>query len=213
MSNDYNYLALGDSLTVGVGSTKGGFVPSYRFMAERVLQTPVHVKKLAHSGFTTNQLYRLAETNRKAIASADIITITAGGNDFLQSFMAVRQTNSLEPAIQASERACACLHALVALITDQKRGSKRPYIIRVFNTYNPFGSIPVLDQSLTRFNRSLYTLEQNRHVKVVDVYRAFQGNEQRFLSRDGVHPNQEGYEVMALLASKAGFKPLQKKVL
>ncbi|MBM7837424.1 lysophospholipase L1-like esterase [Alkalihalobacillus xiaoxiensis] len=208
MSNAYQYLALGDSLTVGVGSTRGGFVPPYRFMAEQALQRPVHVHKLAHSGFTTKELYRLAETHRNAIAKADIITITAGGNDFLQSFMAVSQTNSIEPAIQASERACACLHALVAFVTDQKRGSKKPYIIRVFNTYNPFGSIPLLDQYLSKFNRSLYTLEQNRHVKVVDVYRAFQGNEQRFLSRDGVHPNQEGYDVMALLAAKTGFKPL-----
>ncbi|RYM06205.1 hypothetical protein EWH99_03745 [Sporolactobacillus sp. THM7-7] len=78
------YVALGDSLTVGVGSTLflPDFVAHYRKTLETVLRQPVGLRVLAKNGATTEDiLYALQHPEvEKTIREADVITITAGGN-------------------------------------------------------------------------------------------------------------------------------------
>ncbi|WP_054712648.1 GDSL-type esterase/lipase family protein [Bacillus sp. JCM 19041] len=212
MSRAYSYVAIGDSLTIGTGSSRmgGGFVPEYSSLARNRLKQPFRVSMLAHSGLTSRQIYQLA-TERKhqqQLFDADVITITAGGNDFIQAFREIEQTGSFEPTIKAGENASNCLHALVTYLCEVKQSCKKPYIIRVFNTYSPVEGVPIVDHYLSQFNRRLYDLERRRNVRVVDVYNAFKGKNQWYLSRDRVHPNDRGYSVMAREAAQTGFEPL-----
>lgn len=204
----YSYLAIGDSLTTGVGSTNGGFVLPYRSMAAERLEQPIYIHQLARSGLTCEQIVRLASKHRKQIYHADIITITAGGNNFIDALKYMQRTGSMAHLPHTASTVYQCLYTLIHLIDETKKTSTKPYIIRIFNLYNPLLESPELNQLLTTFNRSLYTLEQNRHVRIVDVSSIFDRRNNRNISRDGVHPNNRGYEQMAVAAYRTGFYPL-----
>ncbi|WP_169871500.1 GDSL-type esterase/lipase family protein [Shouchella patagoniensis] len=212
MSRAYSYIAIGDSLTVGTGSSRmsGGFVQEYVSLANNWLKRSIRVSMLAHPGLTSRQIYQLAieRKHQQQVFDADVITITAGGNDFIQAFKEMERTGSFEPVIKAGEDASNGLHALVTYICEVKQPCKKPYIIRVFNTYIPVEGVPIVDHYLSQFNRRLYRLERRRNVRVVDVYNAFKGKNQWYLSHDHVHPNDRGYAVMAREAAQTGFEPL-----
>ena len=204
------YLAIGDSLTIGRSSSTGGFVPIYRQLVSNQLQQPIRLNKLAKSGLTCGQILRLAmsPSGQKQIYSANIITITAGGNDLLHALRRVQSTGSVTPLLEASSQIHDCLQTLVHRICEIKAGCDFPYIIRVYNIYNPILGVPLLDQQLSRFNRSLYSLEQNRHVRLVDIGSLFSRKGADYLSKDRIHPNQTGYHMMADAAIRTGLYPL-----
>ena len=204
----YSYLAIGDSLTTGVGSTNGGFVLPYRKLAAEKLEQPIYIQQLARSGLTCEQIVRLASKHRRRIFQADIMTITAGGNNFIDALKYMQRTGSIEHLPDTASNVYQCLHRLIHLIDETKKTSNKPYIIRIFTLYNPLLEDPELNQFLTIFNRSLYTFERNRHVRIVDVSSIFDRRDAGSLSRDGVHPNNHGYEQMAIAAYRTGFNPL-----
>lgn len=79
------YAAIGDSLTVGVGGGySGGFVPCYSNLTQQKLNTQVIYKNMGLSGATTGNVLTLVSYQvdvRQVLQAAEIVTITAGGND------------------------------------------------------------------------------------------------------------------------------------
>lgn len=206
----YTYLAIGDSLTTGRGSTQGGFVPVYRQMVANQLYQPVQLTYIAKSGLTCSEVVRgsLNPANKKRIYSADLITITAGGNDLLAVLPLAQRSGSVEVLMETSRHILHCLHTLVENIHEIKKTSQRPYIIRIFSLYNPIIGVPPLDQQLSRFNRSLYSLEQYKSVQIVEIGSLFNGRQHELLSKDRIHPNDAGYAAMANAARRTGLYPL-----
>lgn len=202
----YSYVAIGDSLVVGVGSTNGFVVP-YRNMASRRLGQPIQITKLARIGLTCEQISRLTFRHSKQIERADIITITAGGNNFLAALQQTSRTGSIDHLPKIADGVYACLNQLIRQITYVKQNQHKPYIVRVFNLYNPLPNIPVIQPLLFRFNQSLYTLERYPNVRIVDISFLSDGGF-RYLSSDGVHPNNRGYVRMAEAVYQTGFYPL-----
>ncbi|MBR3207637.1 MAG: spore gernimation protein, partial [Bacillus sp. (in: Bacteria)] len=72
-----SYVAIGDSLTVGVGARLfgGGFTERYAAKLEKKLHIPVKLSVFAKSGLTTEEILQLFQRSdvRRAIAHADII--------------------------------------------------------------------------------------------------------------------------------------------
>ncbi|WDF02660.1 MULTISPECIES: GDSL-type esterase/lipase family protein [Shouchella] len=204
-----NYLAIGDSLTTGVGASgkPDGFVSIYRHYASGALQAPVKTLTVARSGLTTGQIHRLVyQQPVTSITEANFITITGGGNDLIQSVQYGRQPFSVEKVEHAIKNAIYWMTQLVSYITEIKRGKAIPYKIIVFNSYNPLDSVPFVDQSIKSFNRGIQSLTRFPHVQVVDVYQAFKRRNHYVLSRDAFHPNNKGYSIMANEAAKKGFQ-------
>ena len=89
MEKRIQYLAFGDSLTVGYGAEEGqGFVSVYRQRLEHQLNVPVSLCHAGTNGATTAQLLETIESDpqiQKDIQEATLITITAGGNDLNSS--------------------------------------------------------------------------------------------------------------------------------
>lgn len=81
------YLAIGDSLTVGFGALPSrGWVSRYRAETERLFRRPVVCRKAAKIGATSGEVLRMiTRMPGEWIARADIITITAGGNDLIRA--------------------------------------------------------------------------------------------------------------------------------
>ena len=87
-----HYVALGDSLTEGVGdqSERGGFVPIVaEDLQSRYNLSSIEVDNYGVSGDRSTQiLKRLQEDEhlRKSLADADVISLTVGGNDLMKVF-------------------------------------------------------------------------------------------------------------------------------
>lgn len=135
-----NYVALGDSLTEGVGDDthKGGFVP----VVADLIQTKYRLTKMefnnfGKSGDRSDQILKRVKENEKiqnAIKSADIITLTCGGNDLLkvirEHIFSLKEKTFVKPQKQYQKQ-------LTQLIQEiRKFNPKVP--IYLLGIYNPF---------------------------------------------------------------------------
>ncbi|MGG1697495.1 GDSL-type esterase/lipase family protein [Bacillus zhangzhouensis] len=196
-----SYVAIGDSLTVGVGARLfgGGFAERFKAMLEKRLHTPVELSVFAKSGLTTEEILQLFKRSdvRRAIAKADIITITGCGNDLVQAVQQYEEGGDEKKLLQASMHCQANFSKMIQEIAQIKKGQHQPYCVFLLNLYNPFPGIPIAERWLQQYNDHLRLLAASPHVEVVDVYRAFEGHERAYLSIDQFHPNHKGYEAMA----------------
>jgi lysophospholipase L1-like esterase len=211
VKREWIYLALGDSLTVGYGAPSGkGFADQFRDMMEITTGRKVRLINMARNGATSADILGCLQSDKDAaqlVGKANMITITAGGNDLLHAakeFLHGRQPQFLKSALKECSR-----NLQVMLSTmDEYRGdsrNRRKLRIRLVGLYNPFPDVPEAVFWVERFNKMFHELE-NDHLKVVDIYRQFAGREEELLSDDYVHPNSEGYKVMAAEANKLGYR-------
>ncbi|MNQ74294.1 Spore germination lipase LipC [compost metagenome] len=200
MEKRIQYLAFGDSLTVGYGAEEGrGFVSLYRNRLESLLNVPVSLRHAGTNGATTAQLLETIESDpelQKDIQEATLITITAGGNDLIQAaipFFYDGDNSVLKAALQTYE---SNYRKLIAQIEKLRQGVQTPYLLALIGLYNPLPQIPDAAYWVQRFNLFLRKLEQP-HIQIVQVYDAFVGQATVFLSEDAIHPNDLGYEKVA----------------
>ncbi|UXO88557.1 MULTISPECIES: GDSL-type esterase/lipase family protein [Bacillus] len=207
-----SYVAIGDSLTVGVGARLfgGGFVQRFWWMLEKKTHVPVELSVFAKSGLTTEQILQLFKRSevRRSIAAADIITITGCGNDLVQAVQQYEESEDEKKLLQAVMHCQANFSKMIQEIAQIKRGQHQPYYVYFMNLYNPFPQIPIAGRWLQQYNQQLRLLAANPHVEVVDVYKAFEGHERAYLSIDQFHPNPKGYDAMAEALFQAHCKQL-----
>lgn len=206
------YVALGDSITAGVGTTmfSPGFVQRFRRLAEKELEDRVSLQIFAHSGFKTQDILKEMDNPyiRKYLNAADIITITAGGNDLIQAarkYKSDGNENDFQMALkECNENLLKCLKELYRI----KHDTFRPYIIRLINLYNPFPEDQLAVKWINKFTQLLRGLSKEPHVEIVDVEKSFSGHEQEYLSMDHIHPNNRGYEIIAKNLHMLGYGEL-----
>lgn len=217
MDKTIKYLAFGDSLTVGFGAPDGrGFVCSFRQKVEQLLNVPVQLIQAGTNGATTSELLQTLESDvqiQKDIQEADIITITAGGNDLIQAAIPFFYQNDpafLKSALQTYE---TNYKKLMMQIETLRQGIITPYLIALIGLYNPLPQVPESAYWVQRFNIFLRKLEQP-HIHIVQVYDAFVGQDTRYLSEDAIHPNEDGYdELTRQLECAISFEQLQQLIL
>lgn len=205
------YAALGDSLTAGVGACPGfSLVPQYRTMTDKRLGRRVQSVNLGITGAATGELLRVVHGSpevRHILAHADIITITAGGNDLIRAarrYAIQSNPESLQQAlVQCRENYAKIVHTIRKL----KDRSSKPYIIRAVDMYNPLPQIPGAAEWVQRLGLHIESLECG-NFQVARIYHLFVGKEKELLSPDRIHPNAIGYRVMAQQMCLLGYKPL-----
>ncbi|MCY9662034.1 GDSL-type esterase/lipase family protein [Paenibacillus chondroitinus] len=216
MDKTINYLAFGDSLTVGFGAPDGrGFVYSFKQKVEQWLNVPVRLIQAGTNGATTSELLQTLQSDpqiQKDIQTADIITITAGGNDLIQGAIPFFYQNDpafLKTALQTYE---SNYKEIMVQIETLRQGIDTPYLIALIGLYNPLPQVPESAYWVQRFNIFLRKLEQP-HIHIVQVYDAFVGQDTRYLSDDAIHPNEEGYDELARqVESVVSLQQLQRLI-
>ncbi|PAB00604.1 SGNH/GDSL hydrolase family protein [Enterococcus canintestini] len=135
-----HFVAVGDSLTEGIGdeTKRGGFVPIVTSdIEERYRLTSVEVENYGVAGERSDQiLKRMKKENKilKNIASADILTLTVGGNDLMK----VIQDNFFGLSIKTFQKPQAKYQKRVAEIITLMQKENQTAPIYVFGIYNPF---------------------------------------------------------------------------
>ena len=135
----FSYVALGDSLTQGVGDTtnQGGFVPLVAQSLTNEEGYQVDVQNFGVAGNTSNQiLKRIKEKPEiaEALSQADLLTLTVGGNDLrkviLDNITSLKISTFNKPAQAYSKR--------LLEIIELARKDNPNLPIYVLGIYNPF---------------------------------------------------------------------------
>jgi len=207
-SVSWDYVALGDSLAVGIGARRG-YVDAYASHIRTDTGARVNVVNLGQSGQTSSQLLhglRSDSSMRRKLSAAEVITFNIGINDLGHAGEAYENgtcggDNNEECLRKAVETFEENWDAVIAELLSLR--STGDTIIRTAG----IGYTPHVDEVFQP-----YVEEVNRHVATtaanngIPYAQPYLGKE--YISPDGVHPNDNGYEVIADQLRKLGYSPL-----
>ena len=214
------YVAIGDSLTKGVGDStnQGGFVP---LLAQSLTnETVLEFKAINYgvSGNTSGQiLSRMQEKKeiRKDLKNAQLLTITVGGNDLRKAIL--EDTSNLD--LDRFEKASKTYEKNLKQIIELARKDNPDLPIYVVGIYNPlylnFPDLTELQTLVDQWNqRTEETLSAYQGVYFVPIndllYKGIDGKSgvteselgketvtnDALYDEDSFHPNNTGYEIM-----------------
>ena len=214
------YVAIGDSLTKGVGDStnQGGFVP---LLAQSLTnETGLEFKAINYgvSGNTSGQiLSRMQEKKEigKDLKKAQLVTITVGGNDLRKAIL--EDTSNLD--LDRFEKASKTYEKNLKQIIEFARKDNPDLPVYVVGIYNPlylnFPDLTELQTLVDQWNqRTEETLSAYQGVYFVPIndllYKGIDGKSgvteselgketvtnDALYDEDIFHPNNTGYEIM-----------------
>jgi lysophospholipase L1-like esterase len=207
-SASWDYVALGDSLAAGVGARRG-YVDRYAAHIESDTGTPVDVINLGRSGETSSELlYALRNDSamRQALGAAEVVTFNIGINDLGHAGEAHKNGacgggDNLECLRAAVEAFKGNLDAIVGELLSLR--STEDTIIRTAGIgYTPRVD-PIFEPYVDEVYRHVATAAASRDIAHAQPYL---GKES--MNADGVHPNDDGYAVIADRLRGLGYAPL-----
>ncbi|MGT2755982.1 SGNH/GDSL hydrolase family protein [Streptococcus ovuberis] len=216
----FHLVAIGDSLTEGVGDStgQGGFVP---LLAQQIYHEQGYEVAMANYGVAGNTSKQILKRMRKdktikqSLQEADLLTLTVGGNDILhvirKNLDKLTVKTFQKPAKEYSER--------LRKIIDLARQENPDLPIYVLGIYNPFYlNFPELTEMQTVVDNWNQTTEETvMHYKQVyfvpindKLYKGINGEQaltenvtgqfrvvnDALFEEDHFHPNNNGYQIM-----------------
>lgn len=222
------YTALGDSLAAGVGGSPG-YVERYADHLRSDLRVEVRpVFNLGVPGFTSSDLLVLVQSEssvRASISSARVLVWDIGGNDLREA-----RSRYLAGTCGGNDN-LDCFRVTVATVKSNWDALLREFvalkpassrILRTMDIYNPYvgedtpSEAAAMKPFLDEVNAYIHATAASNGVLVARVYQAFNGADgtqdpvaRGLISADGLHPNNNGYVVIADELRKLGYSPLQ----
>ncbi len=207
----WDYVALGDSLAVGVGAERG-YVDRYAAHIRNGTGAQVKVSNLGVSGQTSSELLdalREDESMRRALQGAEVVTFNIGLNDL------GRAGYAYEEGTCGGEDGEDCLREAVGALKDNwdaiaaellgLRSTGNTIIRTPGLGYTPRAEDD-LEHYLSEVNRHIASTARSKAVPHVEVPVGEIG-----MSPDGVHPNDAGYATIAGRLRGLGFGPLHPR--
>jgi lysophospholipase L1-like esterase len=217
-----NYVAIGDSLTEGVGdqTSQGGFIPLLAKALDKDYNVNVASQNFGVSGNTSTQIYKRMTSNKDkiqaAIKKADFITITVGGNDV----MAVIRKNLTNLSEKSFEKPAKTYQKTLTDILDYIRKYNPDAQVYILGIYNPFylnfPDITEMQDIIDNWNKATQEViaKQTRmyFVPINDLlYQGVNGSQgvtasdgetktitnDALFEEDHFHPNNVGYQIMS----------------
>lgn len=155
-------VALGDSLTHGQGDEKkqGGYVGQIKTRLEDKYGNQVTTENFGVTGDRSDQIKARLDSQREiqtGLKSADVIVMTVGGNDLMQTLeKAAFSTSSV--TVEKDVNAAGKLYQtkLTALFKDVRKYNPNAQLF-VFSIYNPFytyfPNVTVISKSVAKWNQ------------------------------------------------------------
>ena len=224
VKNNIRFVAIGDSLTEGVGdeTTSGGYVPLVASTLEEAFSiNSIEIENYGVAGDRSTQILKRINEQQEIqddIASAEIISVTVGGNDLMK----VIQNNILGLSVEKFEKPGEKYQANLTklLTTIRELNSTAPiYVLGIYNPYYIyFPEITEMQTIIDQWNtRTQVVVEQEERMYFVPINDLiYQGiisdeetsevpdadtlNELRnnaIYEGDNFHPNYNGYQLIA----------------
>ena len=224
VKNNIRFVAIGDSLTEGVGdeTASGGYVPLVASTLEEAFSiNSIEIENYGVAGDRSTQILKRINEQQEIqddIASAEIISVTVGGNDLMK----VIQNNILGLSVEKFEKPGEKYQANLTklLTTIRQLNSTAPiYVLGIYNPYYIyFPEITEMQTIIDQWNtRTQVVVEQEERMYFVPINDLiYQGiisdeeasevpdadtlNELRnnaIYEGDNFHPNYNGYQLIA----------------
>jgi len=222
-----HYTAIGDSLTEGVGDStnSGGFVPLVaNDLKEKFQLNGVQVDNFGKNGDRSDQIRKRIKKQtaiQKGLATADLITVTVGGNDLMKVISGDIFNLTIETFKQPLK---AYQKELTKLLTEIRKYNKTAPIY-VLGIYNPFYLYfpditemqQIVDNWNTRTKETVMAQRKMYFIPINDLLYKGKGDEVGIVGEgdattasstgdslnnvlyeeDRFHPNNLGYQLMA----------------
>ncbi|HEL1613065.1 TPA: SGNH/GDSL hydrolase family protein [Streptococcus suis] len=217
VNRKFRYLALGDSLTEGVGDVtgQGGFVPLLAQSLVNEYGYEVDVQNFGVSGNTSKQILKRMKENeelQQALKEADLLTLTVGGNDLRKVIV----SNLSNLKLSTFDKPAREYGRNLEKIVKRARQENADLPIYILGIYNPFYlSFPELTEMQTvvdKWNQTTKQItEKYKDVYFVEIndllYKGLEGEmglsqsssastNNLLYEDDHFHPNNTGYEIM-----------------
>ena len=222
-----NYVAIGDSLTEGVGdqTNQGGFIPLLSNAISEISDVNVVSQNFGVAGNTSTKIYKRMTKEKKiqsAIKKADVITITVGGNDVMK-VIRTQLTNLTENSF---EKPAQTYQKQLTEIFDFIRDNNPNAQVYVLGIYNPFylnfPDITEMQDIINHWNQTTQeTIAQQKQMYFVPIndllYQGVNGSKgvttsdgevqtitnNALFEEDHFHPNNIGYQIMSDAVAEA----------
>ncbi|KPN79729.1 SGNH superfamily hydrolase [Apilactobacillus kunkeei] len=158
-----SFVALGDSLTQGVGDPKktGGYVSRTKQALNKKGYKHVTTFNYGIAGQRSDQIDKRVQNNVKGLSSslkkANIIVLTVGGNDLLQSLQSNALVDGKDKFNSRMKQASITYQAKVNKLMNDIRKENKKAPIYVFGIYNPiyvyFANVNVINQYVDKYNQ------------------------------------------------------------
>ncbi|MFS7402702.1 SGNH/GDSL hydrolase family protein [Carnobacterium maltaromaticum] len=221
-TKELNLVAIGDSLTEGIGDStgRGGYVPLVAELLESKdeIET-VSTSNYGISGNRSDQILKRIKKDEKLqndVKKADVIVLTIGGNDLMKvvrsTLLKVKEDSFIKPQKEYKERIEETFKELRSLNSDAP--------IYVFGIYNPFylyfSEITEMQDIVDSWNETTQSVveeEQKAHfIPINDIL--YKGGNQPELSEDqkdtidsSVNDKKESKVFNDLLFEEDNFHP------
>lgn len=221
-TKELNLVAIGDSLTEGIGDSTGrdGYVPLVAELLESKdeIET-VSTSNYGISGNRSDQILKRIKKDEKLqndVKKADVIVLTVGGNDLMKvvrsTLLKVKEDSFIKPQKEYKERIEETFKELRSLNSDAP--------IYVFGIYNPFylyfSEITEMQDIVDSWNETTQSVveeEQKAHfIPINDIL--YKGGNQPELSEDqkdtidsSVNDKKESKVFNDLLFEEDNFHP------
>ena len=218
-NNTLNYVALGDSLTEGIGDAtgQGGFVPLLSKEVDNQTAEKVELQNFGHAGDTSTQIYDKIQSRdiQAAIKDADFITLTVGGNDVMK---VIRDNAAHLSKLKEKdfEQPARNYQTELKKIFDTIRLNNPKAHVYVLGIYNPFymnfPNITALQTIINNWNIATEeTVKEEKSTSFIAIndllYKGIGGEKgisenqsqinDLLYTADSFHPNNIGYQIMA----------------
>ncbi len=198
----FKLVFFGDSLTQGVGdkSEQGGFTAKVQeFYESKPYLDNASVTNLGVRGNRTNHLLKRLEDPevQEALADADVIFITVGGNDLMK----VIRENFLDLNFSLFDKEQKLYAERLDSVLGEIRkhnDSSRIYLVGLFNPfYQFFQEIDEMNEVVTNWNATTVSvLDEYPNTAYVPIQDIFIDPNENLLDDDQFHPNEKGYQLI-----------------
>lgn len=221
------YLAIGDSLAFGVGASSPeqdgyvGLTAEALRDSERFAATGLDVENVSTPGETTANLFDgpdgqmadgLAVIQSRAEDGAEgnevqIISVSIGANDLLALAEPGQPCRENPGSLACRDALTATLAAVQSNLTEalqELRAAAPEAEIYVTDLYNPYSGTGdefelIASVGVQQLNGVIRVAAATPGlgVRLVSVFDYFQGRSGQWIAQDGIHPNDDGYRVIA----------------
>lgn len=220
-------VSIGDSLTAGVGdeTQRGGYVPLVATALEEAFQiSSIEIENFGVAGDRSTQILKRIKEQEEIqtnIASADVITLTVGGNDLMK----VIQSNILGLSVKTFEKPAKKYQNNLTKLLEEIRQLNPSAPIYVLGIYNPyyiyFPEITEMQTIVDQWNQHTQEIVEKKEkmyfIPVNDlIYQGIFDKEEGTATQefsevdslnglrnnaiyegDNFHPNYNGYQLIA----------------
>lgn len=198
----YHVVALGDSLTKGKGDPnhKGYAGYTMTLLSNNSLFDPTSLHNYGVTGDTTDDLLKVLKKKAvlNEIKKSQVIFLTIGGNDLLN----VLKKHFLNLKVSDFDHQQKHYEQNFETILNLLQNTNPRVTVYYLGLFNPFqdyfDNLDQFNRIIKQWNTASQTiLNQHPHMNYVPIYDLFDGKSNTLFSQDHLHPNADGYHLMA----------------